>query len=98
MCFQLGQVDEGLDALRRAVRLNEADPKALLGLAETLAAQFRTEEAIEMFWRAFDKSPDLEAKLSVVSRLTALYLQRNQFDRLIARLERQGREATASER
>ena len=85
--------DEGLDALRRAVRLNEADPKALLGLAETLATQFRTEEAIEMFWRAFDKSPDLEAKLSVINRLTALYLQRNQFDRLIARLERQGREA-----
>ena len=93
LCFQLGQVDEGLDALRRAVRLNEADPKALLGLAETLASQFRTEEAVEMFWRAFDKSPDLEAKLSVVTRLTALYLQRNQFDRLIARLERQGREA-----
>ena len=93
LCFQLGQVDEGLDALRRAVRLNEADPKALLGLAETLSAQFRTEEAVEMFWRAFDKSPDLEAKLSVVTRLTALYLQRNQFDRLIARLERQGREA-----
>ena len=93
LCFQLGQVDEGLDALRRAVRLNEADPKAILSLAETLATQFRTEEAIEMFWRAFEKSPDLEAKLSVVGRLTALYLQRNQFDRLIARLERQGREA-----
>ena len=93
LCFQLGQVDEGLDALRRAVRLNEADPKALLNLAETLAGQFRTEEAIEMFWRAFDKSPDLEARLSVVTRLTALYLQRNQFDRLLARLERQGREA-----
>ena len=93
LCFQLGQVDEGLDALRRAVRLNEADPKAILSLAETLATQFRTEEAIEMFWRAFEKSPDLEAKISVVGRLTALYLQRNQFDRLIARLERQGREA-----
>ena len=93
LCFQLGQVDEGLDALRRAVRLNEADPKALLGLAETLANQFRTEEAIEMFWRAFDKAADLEARLPIVTRLTALYLQRNQFDRLIARLERQGREA-----
>jgi tetratricopeptide (TPR) repeat protein len=93
LCFQLGQVDEGLDALRRAVRLNEADPKALLGLAETLATQFRTEEAIEMFWRAFEKSNDLEGRLSVVTKLTSLYLQRNQFDRLIARLERQGREA-----
>ncbi len=93
LCFGLGQVDEGLDALRRAVRLNESDPKAINAFAETLAAQFRTEEAIEMFWRGFEKAPDLESRLATIGRLTALYLQRNQFDRLIARLERQGREA-----
>ncbi|HEV3167805.1 MAG TPA: tetratricopeptide repeat protein, partial [Isosphaeraceae bacterium] len=93
LCFQLGQTDEGLDVLRRAVRLNEADPKALLSLAETLSQQFRTDESIEMFWRAFEKTPELDAKLGIVSRLASLYLQRNQFDRLTSRLERMGREA-----
>ncbi len=88
LCFQLGEVEEGLDALRRSVRANPSDPKVALALAEALARQFRTDEAIELFWRAFEKAPDLDAKLNTVSRLTDLYLQRNQFDRLIARLER----------
>ena len=95
LCFQVGQTEEGLDALRRAVRANPADTKATLALAESLAEQFRTEEAIELFWRAFDRAEALDAKLAAVSRLTAMYLQRNQFDRLIARLELQGREANA---
>ena len=43
--------------------------------------------------KPFETAPDLESKLGIVSRLTDLYLQRNQFDRLIARLEREQREA-----
>jgi tetratricopeptide (TPR) repeat protein len=95
LCFQVGRTEEGLDALRRAVRVNPADSKAMLTLAETLAEQYRTDEAIELFWRAFDAAADLDGKLGVVSRLTNLYLQRNQFDRLVARLELQRREAGA---
>ena len=92
LCFNLGEVDEGLDALRRASRANPSDPKASNTLADALARQFRTEEAIELYWRVFDRSKDLDARLAVVSRLADQYLQRNQFDRLIARLERELRE------
>ena len=46
-----------------------------------------------MYWRAFDKADDLDGKLGVVSRLTELYLQRNQFDRLLTRLQHQERDA-----
>jgi tetratricopeptide (TPR) repeat protein len=92
LCFQLGRLEEGLDALRRAVRANPQDTKAVLTLAETLAGQYQTEEAIEMYWRAFDRSDDLENKLDVVRRLTELYLQRNQVDRLLTRLQHQDRE------
>ena len=88
LCFQLGEVNEGLDVLRRSVRANPADAKVALALAEALARQLRTDEAIELFWRALEKSPELEEKLGTISRLTELYLQQNQFDRLIARLER----------
>ena len=93
LCFQLGKSEEGLDALRRAVRVNPNDTKITLTLAETLAGQYRTDEAIEMYWRAFDKAEDLDAKLSTVARLTDLYLQRNQFDRLLTRLQHQERDA-----
>ncbi len=92
LCFNLGEVDEGLDALRRASRANPSDPKASNTLADALARQFRTEEAIELYWRAFDRTKDLDGRLAVVSRLAEQYLQRNQFDRLIARLERELRE------
>ncbi len=92
LCFQLGEPDEGLDALRRAARANPSDPKAMLTLAENLARQFRTEEAIELYWRAFARTADVEGKLSIVARMADQYLQRNQLDRLIARLERELRE------
>ena len=95
LCFGLGRSDEGLDALRRAVRVNPNDTKIALSLAETLAAQYRTDEAVEMYWRAFDKAEDLDSKLGVVSKLTELYLQRNQFDRLLARIQNQEREVRA---
>jgi tetratricopeptide (TPR) repeat protein len=92
LCFQLGEPDEGLDALRRSARANPADPKATLTLAENLARQFRAEEAIELFWRAFARTTDLDGKLSIVGRMADQYLQRNQLDRLIGRLERELRE------
>ncbi|MGP0063330.1 MAG: DUF1583 domain-containing protein [Isosphaeraceae bacterium] len=95
LCFQLGRSEEGLDALRRAVRVNPNDTKITLTLAETLAGMYRTDEAIEMYWRAFDKAGELDDKLGVVSKLTELYLQRNQFDRLLTRLQHQERDARA---
>ena len=92
LCFSLGEADEGLDALRRAARANPSDPKAMLTLAENLSRQFRTEEAIELFWRAFARTNEIEGKLAIVARLADQYLQRSQLDRLIARLERELRE------
>lgn len=92
LCFQLGESEEGLQALRRSVRVNPTEPKGLLLLASALGEQFRTGEAIELYWRAFEKAASLEDRLGVVPRLTELYLQTNQLDRLLERLERQRRE------
>ena len=68
-----------------------APPGNLAGAA--FAGEFRTEEAIELYWRAFDRTVDLDGKLRVISRLAELYLQRNQLDRLLDRLERYQAEA-----
>ncbi len=88
LCFQLGEIDEGLDVLRRSARANPGDPKVLLTLADGLSKQFRNDEAGEIYWRAFEVSKALDAKLGVVSKLAEIALQQNQFDKLIARLER----------
>ena len=93
LCFQLGDQEEGLEALRRSVRANPSDPQGLIVLANALAERVRQGEAIELLWRAFEKTNDLDAKLGVIDRLTVLYLENNQLDRLLERLERERREA-----
>lgn len=93
LCFRLGQTDEGLQTLRRAVRLNPGEPQLLLVLAGALAEQFRTEEAIEIYWQAFDKGQALDDRLAVVQKLTDQYLQSNRFDKQLERLERQRSDA-----
>ncbi|MES2790676.1 MAG: tetratricopeptide repeat protein [Planctomycetota bacterium] len=93
LCFELGAHEEGLETLRRAVRMYPSDLKVLLALAEHLAEQFKTPEAIEFYWRAFDKGTDIDAKLNVITKLAELYFGTNHFDQLLARLERQRRSA-----
>ncbi|HTK76315.1 MAG TPA: tetratricopeptide repeat protein, partial [Gemmataceae bacterium] len=93
LCFQLGEGEEGLESLRKSVRVNPSDPQGLITLAQALAERFRTGEAIELLWRAFEKTNELDGKTAVIARLTELYLQNNQFDKLMERLERERREA-----
>src|SRR5262249_46074991 len=52
LCFQLGEREEGFEALRRSVRVNPSEPQVLLTLAAALADQYQTGEAIELYWRA----------------------------------------------
>ena len=93
LCFQLGEMEEGLEALRRSVRANPSEPGGLNTLANALSERGRQGEAIELLWRAFEKTNDLEGKLGVIDRLANLYLEANQFDKLLERLERERREA-----
>ena len=93
LCSELGAVEEGLNTLRRAVARQPERRPALATLGDALAREFRTDEAIELYWRAFDRAGDLDTRLGHVAKLTDLYLQRNQFDRLIARLEAAVRDA-----
>ncbi len=92
MCFRLGKSDEGLEALRKAVRINPNEPHLIMALAAALADQLRTAEAIEVYWRAFDKSESIEDKTSLTQKLVPLYEQINQLEKLIERFERDRRE------
>ncbi len=88
LCFQLGQVDEGLNALRRSARANANDPLALVRLATALIERQRAGEAIDLLWRAFDTSPKLEDRLLVVQKLVEAHAAANQPSRVIERLQR----------
>ena len=92
MCFRLGKSDEGLEALRKAVRINPNEPHLIMALASALADQLRTDEAIEVYWRAFDKSETVDEKTNLTQKLVPLYEQINQLDKFIERFERDRRE------
>ncbi len=91
-CFRLGKSEEGLEALRKAVRINPNEPHLIMALGSALAEQLRTDEAIEVYWRAFDKSDEVEDKVGLTMKLAPLYQQVNQFDKLVERFERDRRE------
>jgi tetratricopeptide (TPR) repeat protein len=74
------------------VRVNPGDEASLKALAKTLADEFQTPEAIELYWRAFEKVLDLESQTQIVVALSNLYLRSNQFRKLIERLELRSRE------
>ena len=87
LCMQAGQAQRGLDALRRNVRSNPNDQDALNYLAKTLADEFHTDEAIELYWRSFDVATSMEGKTAIINSLTELYLRTNRFEMLLDRLE-----------
>ena len=88
-CLRLGETEEGMQALRKAIRINPNEPGLMMALGNALADQMRTDEAIELYWRAYEKSEELTDKSTMVTKLVPLYSQINQFETLIERLERE---------
>ena len=88
-CLRLGETEEGMQALRKAIRINPNEPGLMMALGNALADQMRTDEAIELYWRAYEKSEELTDKSTMVTKLVPLYAQVNQFEKLIERLERE---------
>ncbi|MCU0712328.1 MAG: DUF1583 domain-containing protein [Pirellula sp.] len=91
-CFRLGEFDEGMQALRKAIRINPNEPSLMMTLGASLADQMRTDEAIELYWRAYEKSDEVSDKSTMVTKLVPLYSQINQIDKLFERLQRERQE------
>ena len=92
LCFQANKEDLGLDALRRSVHVNPSDEESLLALATALSQRFRTAEAIEVYWRAFENARKLDDRLAILGPLADLHSRSNQIERLVRRIELFGRE------
>lgn len=92
LCTQAGETEKALNVLRRSVRSNPNDQDALGYLASTLASEYQTDEAIELYWRQFDSGNRVDGKIPVVEQLAELYLRTNRFSILVERLETVSRE------
>lgn len=88
ICFRFGQNDRGMKALREAVRISGDDPEMTIKLATVLSQQLQTEEAVEVYWRAFEKFESIDDRTSLIDKLVPLYQELNQVDSLLGRLER----------
>ncbi|MCC9602923.1 DUF1583 domain-containing protein [Stieleria sp. JC731] len=93
LCARLGKIDLRLDSLRRCVRMNPRSIEAQRMLATQLAEDFKTDQAIELYWQMLDESDDLDVQRGIVEQLADLYLRSNRLDQLITRLEIRGRES-----
>jgi len=87
VCFRIGKREEGLDALRKAIRINPNEPHLIMLLGSALADQFKTREAIDLYWRAFEGTDELDDKTTLITKLVPLYEQVNDFDTLLKLLE-----------
>ncbi len=88
LSFQLGDDEAGLEALRQAVRLNPGNSDALLRLGRALADRFATTEAVDVYWKALEQSTAFDGRCEIVRDLAELALRQNQFEQLLARLQR----------
>jgi tetratricopeptide (TPR) repeat protein len=92
MCFRLGRKGEGIQTLRLALRNNPSDLPTLLRLAKVLSDQHQHRDAVELLWRAFDRSRELVDRVTVVEQLAIALENTNQLDSLYSRLARESRD------
>ena len=93
MLLAVGQREDGIEALRRAVRLDPSDKSMLTALAETLASGNDFDEAIELYWRIFERTEDLQGRMSVVAKMSQHYQSARRFDQLIERFRQRSLDA-----
>ncbi|MGL6196681.1 MAG: tetratricopeptide repeat protein, partial [Thermoguttaceae bacterium] len=87
MLLSVGNQQGGIEALRRAVRIDPTDQTSMSSLANALNISGQSDEAIDILWRLFERAEDLSSKMLMVSRLTTIYQQERKFNLLAERLK-----------
>ena len=78
---------EAIGLLRQALIHEPGNTDVLRILAQTLADSEQHEEAIELFWRLYERLEHFPAKLSVIEILATQYNQLDRDDDLVERLQ-----------
>lgn len=92
LCFRAGRDEDGIDRLRLAVRVAPRDDSVRRALAQALANQYRTDEAIELYWQLLDEANELADESTLTVALADLYQRKGEVSLLVERLRRRGRE------
>ena len=92
MCFDLKRPDRAIEFLTRAVQANPSDRSARALRADAYARQFRTSDAINDWWAAFELAQGQQEALIAVRALAVLYQRTGRLDQLVNRLEALPRE------
>lgn len=88
--FQLGRTDEGIEVLRRAMTVARRDNGPRKLLASEFAKQYRTDEAIDLYWQALDFESKLDNRIDIIRSLAPLYERRAEIETLLSRIEEIG--------
>ena len=75
LCFQAGLTDQGMVALRQALRVAPRDASVRDALAHALAEHDRIDEAIQLRWQSLEMSTNLDQQRQIVSSLVSLHSQ-----------------------
>jgi len=85
--FRSGQDEQGLEAFRRAVRVESRNADIRMQLARQLIQRQQIDEGIEHLWRAFQLTDDLDGKLTIVGELAEQYVISGGMTQLVEALE-----------
>lgn len=88
--FQLGRNDDGVEVLRRAMIVARRDNGPRKLLASEFAKQYRTDEAIDLYWQALDFESKIDDRIAIVRNLAPLYERRAEIETLLSRIEEIG--------
>lgn len=88
--FQLGRTDDGIEVLRRAMTVARRDNGPRKLLASEFAKQYRTDEAIDLYWQALSFESKIDDRIAIVRNLAPLYERRAEIDTLLNRIEEIG--------
>lgn len=85
--FQLGRSEKGIEVLRRAMSVARRDNRPRLLLASEFAAQYRTGDAIDLYWQAIEFEGKVDNRIDIIRSLIPLYQRQGETQKLLSRIE-----------
>ena len=83
VCFQAMKPGLGIEALRKALRMDPNSVRLTLALAQALAANQNQIEAIELYWQIFTTANSLDEKIDLSMKLLKVFQQKTAMKKVL---------------
>ncbi|MEL7338232.1 MAG: hypothetical protein AAFN70_18725, partial [Planctomycetota bacterium] len=97
LAFTAGRESDATAMLRRSIVVAPRNNEARIRLAEYYANQFRTLDALDLLWSAFDVDESPAARRSMIRTMIPLYNRRSEIPKLINKLRGQNRKQVSND-